>query len=570
MGTAKSANWLTGGLLALIVLVGAGVRCFGLDRRTISHPEIYVPGIDLPWEMSEPRPRFTLAEVIKVSIYGETHPPGYYMMMVPWTKALGTSPFVIRLPSVLFGVASIVLIYLLGRREAGSTVGLLASALLALNGHHVYWSQIARMYTLACFLGLLSTLLVLRIARGGPRPLVALHLYSLSTLAGLATVIFYWPIFLVQIFWVVCTNGRWSGMPGLLRWQLVLLMLASPLCAVAAYQSGDPSYAHGETLPFLGQFLEFGFLFEPDAWDSLGSAAAVATVGLDLVALLLLAAGLSVKSKAEGETASIPGPPGWLILLAAGLGAAVIVVYAHFGPSYAIRSKRILLPLLIPVGIPLLDVLMRRYWSHVQGRILSRWLVIPGGLASLSGLLAVLPITGILLVSQVVELFVSRGVMLFTPYFLITVSRGLVALVQRDRRWLGLGLVMVVAFPWSVYHYFERPASPRDYKALATELIPRVQDSDLVFVPGGDPELGRHWQTTPIYYYLQADHYHFVSKDYLIAVENQSPARIWVVIWHDSEMPPDEVSALRGYEPRERVTARGCRAVLYVRETVSR
>jgi 4-amino-4-deoxy-L-arabinose transferase-like glycosyltransferase len=557
-------------MLALIVLVGAGVRFFGLERRTISHPEIYVPGMDLPWELSEPRPRFTLGEVIKVSIYGETHPPGYYMMMVPWTKALGTSPFAIRLPSALFGVASIVLIYLLGRREGGTTTGLLAAALLALNGHHVYWSQIARMYTLACFLGLLSTLLVLRLSRGGSRSLPALILYCLSTLAGVATVIFYWPIFLVQILWVFCTSGRRTAMPPLLRWQLVLLMLASPLCAVAAYQSGDPSYAHGETLPFLGQFLQFGFLFEPDARDSLSPVATAATFGLDLVALLLLAVGLTGKGTEVREASALPGPPQLAIFCAAALGAALIVVYAWYGPNYAIYSKRILSPLLIPLTVPPLDILVRHYWLQLQAQFMNRWLILPGGLATLSGLLAVLPISGILLVSQVVELFVSRGVMLFTPYFLVTASRGFVTLVQRDIRWLVLGLVPAVAFPWSIYHYYERPASPRDYKALAAELIPRVQGSDLVFVPGGNPEPGRHWQTTPIYYYLHADHYHFASKDYASAVDNLNPTRIWVVTWHDNEMPPDEVSALRGYEPGEQLTARGCRAVLYSRQAVSR
>lgn len=62
----------------------------------------------------------------------------------------------IRLPSVLFGVVGVFLIFLFGRLESNAPAALLGAALLAFNGHQIYWSQIARPATLVSALGVLS------------------------------------------------------------------------------------------------------------------------------------------------------------------------------------------------------------------------------------------------------------------------------------------------------------------------------------------------------------------------------------------------------------------------------
>ena len=52
-------------------------------------------------------------------------------------------------------------------------------------------------------------------------------------------------------------------------------------------------------------------------------------------------------------------------------------------------------------------------------------------------LLAIAPVTMIIVISQLVPLFISRGSLPFVPFLLITMSRGLVALVQPSPRWLA-------------------------------------------------------------------------------------------------------------------------------------
>ena len=86
----------------------------------------------------------------------------------------GTGILALRLPSALFGVASIPLVYALGTREDGKATGLVAAGMLALNGHQVYWSEF-RGYVPACFLGLVTTVLLLKLTREVSRP-ARLHL----------------------------------------------------------------------------------------------------------------------------------------------------------------------------------------------------------------------------------------------------------------------------------------------------------------------------------------------------------------------------------------------------------
>jgi len=113
----------------------------------MGHTEIYVPNIELPEDYGNPRARLTLSRTVTNSRW-EPHSPGWYVMMWFWTKMAGTGLFAIRLPSVLFGVVGVFLTFLFGRLESNAPAALLGAALLAFNGHQIYWSQIARPATL--------------------------------------------------------------------------------------------------------------------------------------------------------------------------------------------------------------------------------------------------------------------------------------------------------------------------------------------------------------------------------------------------------------------------------------
>jgi 4-amino-4-deoxy-L-arabinose transferase-like glycosyltransferase len=97
--------------------------------------------------------------------------------------ALGESVVSIRLPAVLFGVASIWATFLLGRRIVGTREALLASALMTFSYHHVWFSQNARGYTGLLFFATLATWLWIEaLERGTARRWT---LYGLSVWLGI-------------------------------------------------------------------------------------------------------------------------------------------------------------------------------------------------------------------------------------------------------------------------------------------------------------------------------------------------------------------------------------------------
>lgn len=92
------------------------------------------------------------------------HPPLYYLFLKLWLPIAGHSEWLIRLPDILIGTASIFLVYLLGKTIFGSKsrLPLLMALFLSLNPFHVYYTQELRMYNLSTFFVLLSWLALLK------------------------------------------------------------------------------------------------------------------------------------------------------------------------------------------------------------------------------------------------------------------------------------------------------------------------------------------------------------------------------------------------------------------------
>jgi mannosyltransferase len=85
----------------------------------------------------------------------------YYVVLRFWIL-LSDSEFTVRILSVIPAVATIPLIYLLGRRLFDAKIGLIAALLLAVNAFHIQYSQEARGYSLLVFLLTLSSWFLIR------------------------------------------------------------------------------------------------------------------------------------------------------------------------------------------------------------------------------------------------------------------------------------------------------------------------------------------------------------------------------------------------------------------------
>ncbi len=106
--------------------------------------------------------------------------PLYYNMLHWWMR-FGESEAWLRMPAVIFGVASILMVYLVGRRLHGHAPAIVASLLVAVSPLHVNHSQEIRMYSLVTFIVTLGVLLFLQFAeKGGLSRLTAVALVGFA------------------------------------------------------------------------------------------------------------------------------------------------------------------------------------------------------------------------------------------------------------------------------------------------------------------------------------------------------------------------------------------------------
>jgi mannosyltransferase len=116
---------------------------------------------------------------------GDNKHPLYALLANLSAGIFGESSWSVRLPAMLFGVATIPMVYTFGRLVGSKREGLLAAAILTVSYHHVWFSQNARGYSMLAFWTLLTSYLLLRGLREG-RPSLWLW-YGVAAALGVYT-----------------------------------------------------------------------------------------------------------------------------------------------------------------------------------------------------------------------------------------------------------------------------------------------------------------------------------------------------------------------------------------------
>lgn len=523
----------------IIVLVFAVIlRLWGIEPRSISHTEVYVPGINLPPGISEPPPRHNLAETIWWHFHHEPHPMGWYVAMLGWTKTFGTSHLALRFPGVLLALGSIPLIFLIARRSFGPTVGCLAAVLLALHGFHIFWSQTARMYAAGAFLSLLATWLLLRLARSRePRPGIEVA-YIATVIAGVQTVELFWPLIMIHTFWAALVlprapkeaSGLWQRIglrqaPRLIQVQTLAFILSAPALTQAVYRARKGA-APAPSPEFLIEYFSFGFLFAKDGFTMpILQTGPVWTWFLLVFSLVLLAASLKGPNREVPVADTERKIPVWILGLAAVCSASFMLWLG----SISHRRTEALLALSILPFLALLIPVLAILWGAVVPRLPSDRAHSPQERTILLWLIAVVSPLILFVLSYQVSILAPRAFLVFVPYLLILCAAGAIGLFKNNLlRPTVVGLcVLVVAA--SVPYATKKPGSPNDYQGLAKAMQPELRPDDLVFVRN------RNWVDTPFFYYI--NNARFVVSDYAASLRNNPDSRVWLVTWPYEEMP---------------------------------
>lgn len=94
--------------------------------------------------------------------HGELNPPLYFLLLRLWIKTFGESNRVLRSLSVIFGLATILAVFLLGRKMFDERIGLAAAGVLAILPLHIQYSQEIRPYALSVLLVTFASLVYWR------------------------------------------------------------------------------------------------------------------------------------------------------------------------------------------------------------------------------------------------------------------------------------------------------------------------------------------------------------------------------------------------------------------------
>lgn len=114
--------------------------------------------------------------------------------LVFWAKSFfGQSAFVCRLPSVLFGIGSGVLIFFTGKMLAGSKAGLFSLFFWAINGHLYAFEKYCRFYATGEFFILLSAFLLMVLLR------------SFEKKFSITAIFFFLLLYIVSAVLAVCS-----------------------------------------------------------------------------------------------------------------------------------------------------------------------------------------------------------------------------------------------------------------------------------------------------------------------------------------------------------------------------
>ena len=179
------------GILLLIILaIALFLRLYNIDKKSYGLDEEYSIGL-------------ALLPIKHLLIHPEldTHPPFYYIFLHYWIKLFGETEKSTRSLSVVFGVATIFIIYRLGTFLFNREVGIISSAIMAVSPFHIRYSQETRMYSLMVMLAVISMYFFSRIMKEKTnRPII---FYIISSILLIYTHIFGLFILIVQNIYII-------------------------------------------------------------------------------------------------------------------------------------------------------------------------------------------------------------------------------------------------------------------------------------------------------------------------------------------------------------------------------
>jgi 4-amino-4-deoxy-L-arabinose transferase-like glycosyltransferase len=142
--------------LAALVLLAAVLRLATLTEQSFWYDESFTPVHVL---------HAGLGATLKAVVHSENTPPLWYLLAWLDVRLLGDGALALRLPSALAGIATVPVVWAIGKALSGRRAALIGAAIVAVNPLFVWYSQEARAYGLFVFFAALAMLCFVRLLR---------------------------------------------------------------------------------------------------------------------------------------------------------------------------------------------------------------------------------------------------------------------------------------------------------------------------------------------------------------------------------------------------------------------
>ena len=147
-----------------VMLLAAVLLLFDLGGRALWWDEIINVLIDRQ-DVHGIMVSLSAAPGAPASAQTDVHPPLFHLIQHFWIGLAGSSDFAVRLPSVVFALIALYLLYRIGCLIGGTTTGTLAALMLAISPFWLLYARMGRYYALTAMLGVASTLLYLELLK---------------------------------------------------------------------------------------------------------------------------------------------------------------------------------------------------------------------------------------------------------------------------------------------------------------------------------------------------------------------------------------------------------------------
>jgi mannosyltransferase len=328
--------------LAALLLVAAALRFSTLGLQSFWYDEAFTPVHVL---------HASLGATLRSVVHTENTPPLWYVLIWAFSRVFGTGAVALRLPSAVFGLATVPVAWAIGRELTGRRATAIAvAAFVAVNPLFVWYSQEARAYGLFVLMSALAMLCFLRV-RQEPTPR---RLAAFTASASLALLSHYFAAFLVAPMILVLLGRQHRVREGADRRASLIACGVVALVGLALLPLASAQGGHGAQ--WIGEWALTSRLQAIPQYYLTGYMGAPLGHGIELLVALPILAGLAYGLWSVLEPSEERGA--LIALIIAACGVLLPIVLIAFGADYL--APRNLLAAMIPVTAVIAVVLTAR------------------------------------------------------------------------------------------------------------------------------------------------------------------------------------------------------------------